>query len=302
MKFKPLPPLNSLRAFEATARLGNIATAANELRVSPSAISQQITKLEAHLEIALFNRQANRISLTNIGQTYYLQINDALLLIHNATQNLKKNHQQQILRITTFASFATYWLLPRLPHFNAIYPNVQIEIITNLKLQDLENENIDIGIRFGFGNYKKYLSKQFLNDIVTPVATPEIAAQITNPKDLKSYTLLKSVGMEGHYENTWGNWLTANGFSQTETESLSFQSFSDGNLNIAAALNGQGVYLAHHAYVKDLLEQKRLVNIFGGWQVTEYGFYLIQSKYANFNPIAQKFYHWLIKQGEEFDR
>ena len=301
MEFKTLPPLNSLRAFEATARLGNIVMAAKELSVSPSAISQQISKLEAYLEISLFNRNANRISLTNQGQTYYLTINDALHLIHNATQKLKNTNQQQVLRITTFSSFATYWLLPRLPYFTANHPDVQIEIITNLKLQDLENENIDIGIRFGFGNYKKYKSQHFLNDIVTPVATPEVAAQIHTKKHLKNHTLLKSVGMENHYEKTWGNWLAANGFNQDEIETLNFQSFSDGNLNIAAALNGQGIYLAHHAYVKDLLEQKRLVNIFGGWQKTEYGFYVIQSKYANFNPIAQKFYHWLIQQGKIFD-
>ena len=301
MKFTHLPPLNSLRAFEATARLGNVAAAANELGVSPSAVSQQITKLEAHLEIALFNRQANVINITSLGQNYFTQINDAFHQIHNATQQLQAPAKQQVLRVTTYASFATYWLLPRLPLFNQLHPNVQIEIITNSKLQDLENDNIDIGIRFGFGEYKKYPSQKLLNDIVTPVATPEIAAKINNVKDLKKQTLFKSIGMENHYENTWGHWLTNNGFSQTEIDALNFQAFSDGNLNIAAALNGQGVYLAHHAYVKELLQQKRLVNIFGGWQNTEYAFYLVKSKYADFNPIAQKFYHWLLAQGKIFD-
>ena len=301
MKFTHLPPLNSLRAFEATARLGNVAAAANELGVSPSAVSQQITKLEAHLEIALFNRQANVINITSLGQNYFTQINDAFHQIHNATQQLQAPAKQQVLRVTTYASSATYWLLPRLPLFNQLHPNVQIEIITNSKLQDLENDNIDIGIRFGFGEYKKYPSQKLLNDIVTPVATPEIAAKINNVKDLKKQTLFKSIGMENHYENTWGHWLTNNGFSQTEIDALNFQAFSDGNLNIAAALNGQGVYLAHHAYVKELLQQKRLVNIFGGWQNTEYAFYLVKSKYADFNPIAQKFYHWLLAQGKIFD-
>lgn len=302
MKFIHLPPLNSLRAFEATARLGNVAAAANELGVSASAVSQQISKLEAYLEIALFNRQANAINITALGQNYFNQINDAFHQIHNATEKLQAPAKQQVLRVTTFASFATYWLLPRLPLFNEQHPNVQIEIITNSKLQDLENDNIDIGIRFGFGLYKKYPSQKFLNDIVTPVATPEIAAQINQMQDLKNHTLFKSTGMENHYENTWGNWLTSNGFPQKEIDKLNFQAFSDGNLNIAAALNGQGVYLAHHAYVKELLAQKRLVNIFNNWQNTEYGFYLIKSKYADFNPIAQKFYHWLLAQGKLFDQ
>lgn len=246
-------------------------------------------------------RQANVINITTLGQSYFNQINDAFHQIHNATEKLKAPTKQQVLRITTFASFATHWLLPRLPLFNQQHPNVQIEIITNSKLQNLENDNIDIGIRFGFGDYKTYPSTKFLNDIVTPVATPEIAAQINNFQDLKNHTLFKSTGMENHYENTWGNWLTNNGFTQTEIDALNFQAFSDGNLNIAAALNGQGVYLAHHAYVKELLSQNRLVNIFGGWQITEYGFYLIQSKYADYNPITQKFYHWLLAQGKIFD-
>lgn len=302
MKFNNLPPLNSLRAFEATARLGNVTAAANDLGVSPSAVSQQIAKLEAYLEITLFNRQANVISITPLGQNYFNQINDAFHQIHNATEKLKTPVKRQILRVTTFASFATHWLLPRLPLFNEQHPDVQIEIITNLKLQNLENENIDIGIRFGFGDYKKYPSTKFLNDKVTPVATPEIAAKINNVQDLKNHTLFKSVGMENHYENTWGNWLTTNGFTQSQIDNLNFQAFSDGNLNIAAALNGQGVYLAHHAYVKELLTQKRLVNIFGGWQATEYGVYVIQSKYADFNPIAQKFHHWLLAQGKIFDQ
>lgn len=302
MKFNHLPPLNSLVAFEATARLGNIANAANELGVSPSAVSQQIAKLENHLEIALFNRQANVISITPKGQNYYNQINDAFHQIHNATEKLKKPAAQQILRITTFASFATYWLLPRLPHFNELYPDVQIEIITNSKLQDLENENIDIGIRFGLGKYAKYPSQKFLTDIVTPVATPELAAQIKNLDGLKNHILFKSVGMQNHFENTWEYWLKTNGFDQEKINKLQFQSFSDGNLNIAAALGGQGVYLAHHAYVKDLLTQGRLVNIFGGWLATDYGFYIIQSKFAAYNPIAQKFYHWLRAEGKAFDK
>lgn len=301
MNFNQLPPLNSLIAFETTARLGNIANAAKELGVSPSAVSQQIAKLENHLEISLFTRNANVINITQQGLSYHHQINDAFLQIQNATQTLQKTNQKQVLRITTFASFATYWLLPRLPLFNEQHPDVQIEIITNSQLQDLENENIDIGIRFGFGEYSKYQSHQFLKDTVTPVATPEIAAQITQLQHLKNHTLFKSVGMQNHYENTWEFWLNTKGFTTAEINQFKFQSFSDGNLNIAAALNGQGVYLAHYAYVKDLIAQKRLVNIFGGWLASDFGFYVIQSKYAAYNPVAQKFYHWLIKQGELFD-
>lgn len=295
MKFNHLPPLNSLIAFEATARLGNIANAANELGVSPSAVSQQIAKLENHLEISLFNRQANVIKITAQGQNYHSQINEAFHQIHNATHALQKNHEKQILRITTFASFATYWLLPKLPLFQEQHPNTQIEIITSSSLQNLENENIDIGIRFGFGKYQKYKATKFINDQVAPVATPELAAKIKSLHDLKNHTLFKSVGMANHYENTWEFWLKTNGFEQPEIDKLNFQSFSDGNLNIAAALNGQGVYLAHHAYVKELIEQKRLVNIFGGWLATDFGFYLVRSKYSEFNPIAQKFRHWLLQ-------
>lgn len=300
MKFSHLPPLNSLRAFEATARLGNIAKAAEDLGVSPSAISQQITKLESHLEISLFIRQANLINITAQGQNYSNQITDAFHLIHNATHALQKTQQKQILRITTYASFATHWLLPRLPLFQQQHPNVQIEIITSLGLQDLENENIDIGIRFGFGEYAKYKSQKLFSDKVAPVATPEIAATIHNLSDLKDHTLLKSVGMQNHFENTWEYWLKSKKADDELLSKLTYQAFSDGNLNIAAALGGQGVYLAHHAYVKDLLAQNRLVNIFGGWLATDYGFHLIQSKYSEFNPIAQKFYHWLQSQGKQY--
>ncbi|MCJ8324492.1 MAG: LysR family transcriptional regulator [Rhizobiales bacterium] len=302
MTHHSLPPLNSLRAFEATARHGNIANAAKELGVSASAISQQLAKLEAHLATQFFTRKANLISITANGQTYFNYVNEAFGLLHKATENVQKHNAHNVIRITTFASFATHWLLPRLPLFTEIQPDVQFEIITNLNLQDLENENIDIGIRFGLGAYKKYAGKILFGDKVAPVATPEIAAQIHSPQDLKNFTLFKSVGMANHFENTYEHWLKTHGFTQQQINALSFQSFSDGNLNIAAALNGQGIYLGHYAYVKDLVSQRRLVNIFGGWQKTEYNYYLIQSKFSHFKPVVQKFHHWLSKQAASFDK
>lgn len=300
MNYKSLPPLNSLRSFEATARHGNIANAAKELGVSASAISQQLTKLEAHLEIQLFTRTANLITITANGQIYFNYVNEAFGLLHKATENVQKHHTNNVIRITTFPSFATHWLLPRLPLFSELQPNVQFEIITNPSLQDLENENIDIGIRFGLGGYKKYSAKILFGDKVAPVATPEIAEQINNVQDLKKFTLFKSVGMANHFENTYEHWLKTHGFTERQIKTLNFQSFSDGNLNIAAALNGQGIYLGHYAYVKDLIAQRRLVNIFGGWQKTDYNFYVVQSKFSHFKPVVQKFHHWLAKQATSF--
>ncbi len=144
-----LPPLPALRAFEAVSRLGSMVQAAAELHVTHSAISHQIKALEEELAVLLFERQGRRLLLTEEGRIYAMQVRAAMRDLQSATEMVLNRPRPDELVISVIPSFATHWLIPRLPRFNALFPHYKMRLRAGLALDDLKTGMVDLAIRMG---------------------------------------------------------------------------------------------------------------------------------------------------------
>jgi LysR family glycine cleavage system transcriptional activator len=166
-----LPPLQTLRAFEATARLSSMTLAA-EMHVTHGAISRQIRKLEEHLGMKLFRRLTRQIILTEEGAEFHLAVTRLLSDLLRESERLRGRNPAKSLRISTTVSFASKWLAPRLSRFRQQYPEFDIELdVTDINV-DLNDGQVDAAIRYGLGNYRDVTSERILNETVTPVCSP----------------------------------------------------------------------------------------------------------------------------------
>ena len=159
-----LPPLPALRAFESVARLGSVTRAADELNVTHSAISHQVRVLEEYLGIALIDRSARRMHLTHDGRTYAYQIRQSLQQIGGMTERITQRAQSEYLTIGVLPSFATHWLIPRLPLFRKEYPDWRIELVAGLDMVDFDQSPVDCAIRFGNVSMHGLRSESLMSD------------------------------------------------------------------------------------------------------------------------------------------
>src|SRR5437868_2298566 len=150
---RSLPPLNSLRAFEAVARLGSMKEAAKELAVTPGAVSQQIALLEDRIGTRLFQRLIRSLELTEAGRTYFSPIRAAFRQIEEATRRVTAISESRLLTLSAPPAFATTWLVPRLGDFHKSHPEIDLRVVTSRVLTDFEVDGIDVAIRHGLGRY-----------------------------------------------------------------------------------------------------------------------------------------------------
>ena len=190
-----LPPLKSLQAFEAAGRHLSFTEAAQELNVTPGAISQQIRLLEEFLEIKLFKRMNRVIVLTDAGQLFLPTISAGFEQFSEAVSLLQRTRSDGPLTITSAPSFVSKWLIPRLARFKALHPHIDVRIDTSHRLVDFKHEDIDVGIRFGNGVYPELDTVFLFSFDLIPVCSPELMSQGNGLKkisDLKNFTLLHS--------------------------------------------------------------------------------------------------------------
>lgn len=258
-----LPPLNPLRAFEAAARLMSFKKAADELFVTPSAISHQIRTLEERLRVPLFARDGNNLALTAAGKRYLPQVQQAFELLVEATRQLGAADVETI-RINVPPTFAVKWLVPRLPRFRERYPGVDLKISTSADLVDFARSDIDVAIRFGLGKYPGLASEPCLPVEVFPVCAPALAGgerPLREPQDLAGHVLLHDDSRYADAANpTWQAWLDEAGVSGVDA--AKGLSFWPSHIVISAAVDGLGVALAKGIWVADDLAAGRLVRPF----------------------------------------
>ena len=206
-----LPPLNSLRAFEAASRLGSFQKAAAELNVTPSALSYQIRQLEDYLQVSLFERLNRAVELTEIGQRFAPGIQDGFERLEEAMTRLKPVSAPNILTVSTGPAFAAKWLAPRLYRFIEIYPDIEIRISASLKLLDFRTDDVDVAIRFGAGNYPGLYVEQLTDEAMTPMVSPALVARHGGKFDaeaLKQTTLLHDDSAQFlKTAPNWADWL-----------------------------------------------------------------------------------------------
>jgi LysR family glycine cleavage system transcriptional activator len=292
---RTLPPLNGLRAFEAAARHMSFTDAADELSVTQAAISHQVRGLEQRLGLKLFVRRNRSLLLSEAGQAYLPQVRAAFDQLHEATEKLLQKDRGGHLTVTTTSSFAMKWLVPRLGGFQRANPEIDVRVHTGTTLVDFSREDVDIGIRYGRGQWPGLAADRLVNEDVMPVCAPSLIKGpngLRKPADLKRFTLLHI----GNFPDNWQIWLTAAGVKGVDSSRGVFFDFALAAYQ--AAMDGLGVALGRQPLVDPDLKAGRLVVPFDFKMSTDLAYYLVYPPEAIRRRKIKAFRDWIVSLAE----
>jgi LysR family glycine cleavage system transcriptional activator len=288
---RQLPPLTALRAFEAAARHASFARAAEELSITPAAVSQQVRLLEESLGAHLFERRARGVDLTSTGIDYARELGLALDRIAAATERLKSASSPGTLTISTTHSFALKWLLPRLIRFQSLHPELDVRLSTSNALTNFDSQDIDIAIRYGRGRWPGLSASLLTHTELLPVASPALrdgAKPIRTPADLSRHTILHLMA------DRWPEWLAVANISDFDPQRG--PRYSDISLMMQAAIEGQGVALGQSLLVADDIASGRLVELFSLRIPAAAAYYLVGPPGTLKRPKVRAFQDWLREE------
>lgn len=288
-----LPPLRSLRAFEAAARHLSFARAADELHVTPAAISQQVKILEQFLGVALFRRGA-QLSLTEAAAGALPLVSDSFDLMERAVERLRQGRDGGPLVVSASPSFAARWLIPRMARFQERHPEIDLRLSASIRLVDFDTEDVDIAIRYGGGRYPGLHVERLKAEEVVPVANPTLAARLKQPADLLEVGLLHNASLDWDTTYpTWASWLANAGV--TVPPDLPVRRFDDYNLVLQAVLAGLGVALVWRTLVADELADGRVIALFPAQPLVNAYHLVCPSKHLD-NPKVAAFRAWVREE------
>jgi DNA-binding transcriptional LysR family regulator len=292
-----MPSLDLLAGFEAAARHLSFTKAGEELFITQSAISRQIKELEDQLGVELFYRRHRSLALTEAGQQFYAAAAQVLTTMRTATSRLKNQSGKRPLAVTTTASFAALWLIPRLAGFRRKYPEVDVRITADTRVHDLERDGLDLAIRHGAASLAGPNAIRLFGERVFPVCSPKLLKKIPlrQPADLKHHTLLQYDDPETrHPWLHWKTWFEVAGIADLRPAgTLTFSGYEQ---IIPAAVAGHGVALGRTPLVKDLLASKELVAPFKSSADPARAYFAIVSKNAEGRPEVADFVAWLKEE------
>lgn len=300
-----LPPLDLIEGFEAAARNLSFTKAAAELNLTQSAVSRQIKSLEEWLGVPLFERRTRSLALTRQGETLYREVPGILRAVEEVSHRIRQETLTRTLTVTTTASFASLWLIPRLPGFTRVHPEVDVRISASNTMVDLERNNVEIAIRYT-GTAPTQPATKLFEEEVFPVCAPQLLKDpkrpLSSPSDLCHHVLL-------HYDDPanriswldWPTWLESVGLRDFKAAgSVRFNQYDQ---VVVAVTSGQGVALGRYPLLRNLLESGTLVAPFSDKSIAPRAYYLIQSSGSAGNPDVQQFVQWLFQEaGREPDR
>src|SRR4051812_8588204 len=287
-----LPSLNGLRAFEAAARHMSFTQAASELNVTQTAISHQIKRLEEELGVRLFIRQNRALSLTPEAKEYLPGIRAAFNDLRLATDRLLRKDDGNVLTVSTLASLAAKWLLPRISDFQEKHPGIDVRITTSTALVDFRSGDVDTAIRYGRGQWPGLRADWLMADQMFPVCSPALLAgkkPLQKPEDLADHVLLHS---SAGNDDDWRLWLTAAGLP-TNLSKQPGVTFDLVFMTVQAAIDGLGVAMGRTSYVEADIAKGRLVVPFKITLPADAGFYLVSPEARADTPKLAAFRHWL---------
>lgn len=286
-----LPPLTALRAFEAAARHLSFAKAAEELAVTPAALSFQIKSLETHLGQPVFRRLNRAVELTEAGRALAPGLTDGFATLAAAWRAALRVTDTTTLTVTAGPAFTAKWLAPRLFDFAQKHPEIELRFAATLRLLDFDRDQVDLAIRFGYDTETGDFTRSILRDWVTPMMSPERAADITRPEDLTRATLL-------HQDDTafldppidWPAWFRAAGLPPAPQTG---PRFSQADHALDAALAGVGVVLGRSSLAARDLAEGRLVAPFDLGLTTEAHYRIVCPAGAETRPQVAAFLDWI---------
>ncbi|MBA6338724.1 MULTISPECIES: transcriptional regulator GcvA [unclassified Colwellia] len=285
-----LPPLNALRAFEASARQLSFTRAAEELFVTQAAISHQIKSLEDFLGIKLFMRKNRALLLSEEGQAYYLDIKDVFNAINEATERLFARGEKGAITVSTQPSFAIQWLVPRLNAFYALHPDIDVRIKAVDQPENSLTGDVDVAIYFGRGHWADIDAEQLQKEYLIPVCSPLLLQgkkPLDKVEDLINHTLLHDTS-----RRDWKRW-----FKQVNVKATNVNHgpiFSHSAMVVQAAMHGQGVALAHSFLAKPDIDAGRLICPFEDVLESKNAYYVVcRDRQVDLGKIAA-FREWVL--------
>jgi LysR family glycine cleavage system transcriptional activator len=290
-----LPPLNALRAFEAAARHLSVKHAADELCVTPGAVSQMLKMLELHLGVTLFRRVNRGIFLTDAGQLYLPPIRNAFRQITEATRRVAASPDTGILTVSVTPFFATAWLVPRLKSFQDAHPGTDLRIVTGNTLADFTRDGVDVAVRHGLGHYPGLHSERIVAVEIVPVAAPALVATVgmpDGPAGLTAWPLVHDAERKG-----WQLWFQAQGI--VDVAAPRGASFDDPSLLVQAVLAGQGAGLLPAAMVASDIAAGRLTRLADVALLEDFAYYLVYPQASPEPAKVAAFRNWIVRAGGE---
>jgi LysR family glycine cleavage system transcriptional activator len=293
-----LPPLNALRAFEASARLGSFVGAARELNVSAAAVSQLVRRLEDYLDTVLFQRLARGLVLTDQGRDYLPELSAGFDLLGESTARLRAKGADGVLTLTTLAAFANGWLLPRLHRLRERAPRIDVVLKTSRQVLDFRRDAIDLAIRFAPGPARGLAGELLAREELFPVASPQLFRGAPLPDTLAAladYPLLHDIDANPDQPWLgWRYWFERAGLAPGNgTRGLQF---SDSVCLIGAAVAGLGVAIGRGPHVAPLLARGQLVRVTHETWLAPWSYYLVAPPAHFRRPIVRTFVDWALEE------
>lgn len=290
-----LPPLNAVRAFEAVARHLSITLAAEELNVTPGAVSRQIRTLEDFMEQPLFTRGHRQVSLTPAGEQYFNAVARFIEELRSATRHLKRPTKRRQIKVRAYTTFAMQWLIPRLASFHQENPKIEVLLTASLDPVDFQKEDLDAAIRLGAGDWPNCNSYTLSDNLLAPVCSPALLNTepgLKSPADVAEYTMLHSIARP----DDWAYWLEATGVIG-QVDASAGMIYQSSSMVYAAAIGGQGIAMAQLFLVGKELREGTLVRPFE--QTVDrgaYTYYLLTPKHRPEREDMTIFRQWILEQ------
>ena len=291
-----LPPLNALRAFEAAGRRASMSAAAEELAVTPAAISHQIKTLEDHFRFPLFHRGVRSIRLTDRGAALLPYLSEGLELWKQGCRSLEALDEDAPLVISSAPVFAGKWLVRRLSDFNARHPDISVRLDGSLSVANFAADGVDAAIRFGTGPYPGLHAEALVNEDVVPVCSPVLlqgAHPLLTPEDLAYHTLIHVDWFAAAgTQPDWAMWLKTAGVSVPN--STRGPVMTSDSLAVEAAINAGGVALVSEFLVRQDLDSGRLIKPFDLVLASDHWYWFVCPVEYLDRPNVRAFHDWLI--------
>ena len=296
------PGLRSLRAFDAAARHLSFTRAAEDMGVTPAAISNQIKEIEDQLGFELFIRTSRSMRLTKEGEILRIAATESLETLAKALHRIKRLENRNQIRVSSTPSVAAKWLVPRLDGFLSAFPSADVRIDVSNTLVDFDRDDVDVAIRFGAGKYPGLRADLLFQDSLSPVCSPSLITKekpLEVPRDLLRHTLIHlDWQASGSPWPNWRMWMQAAGIK--EFDDKRGLHFGQTSLTIQAAIDGQGVTLGDSNLVADDLAAGRLVKPFelSLKAPDSFSYFVITRLDTTDAPLVNAFRDWCLSEAE----
>lgn len=292
-------PLLALRAFVEVGQQGSIKAAAQALHVTPGAVSQQIRLLEDRIGMPLFTRERSGLRLTEAGASVHPSLSRAFEQIEKAAQTLHNARARQTLTVSTVATFAASWLVPRLGRFNERHPHIEVRVEATSAMADMRHGRVDVALRHGLGVYPGLEATRLMAPVLVPVACPRLIAtdaMPAEPQDCLKYPLLHDSDRAD-----WPLWLAAHGVP-ADPRAERGTAFEDDFLLIRAAEAGQGLALVPREYARDEIAAGRLVQVLDKPWPARFAYYVVTRQDAAQRAEVTAFVEWILGEAQDAGR